>query len=80
MYMARGAVGSAYGAAGALVVLLFWVYYSAQIFFFGAEITQTYALRYGSGWRGRRGFRVRDGGRILEEEEEADPERPRADS
>jgi membrane protein len=39
LYIAKAGVGSAYGAAGSLVILLFWVYYSAQIFFFGAEIT-----------------------------------------
>lgn len=44
-----GNQGSAYGAAGSLVVFLLWVYYSAQIFFFGAEFTQVYANHYGSG-------------------------------
>ncbi len=42
-------VGSIYGAAGALVGILFFVYYSAQILFFGAEFTQVYAKRYGEG-------------------------------
>jgi membrane protein len=37
--------GSAYGAAGSFAVFLIWVYYSAQIFFFGAEFTQVYARR-----------------------------------
>ena len=37
-----------YGAAGSLVVLIVWVYYAAQIFFFGAELTQAYARRHGS--------------------------------
>ena len=36
-------VGSAYGAAGSVVVLLVWIYYSAQVFFLGAEFTQVYA-------------------------------------
>jgi membrane protein len=49
LYLGRGAVSSAYGAAGSLVVLLVWIYYSAQILFFGAEFTQVYAKRYGSG-------------------------------
>jgi membrane protein len=44
IYIAKMGVGSAYGAAGSLVVLLFWVYYSAQIFLFGAEFTHIYAL------------------------------------
>jgi len=47
-YVGRSAVGSAYGAAGSLVLLLVWVYYSAQILFFGAELTQVYARRHGS--------------------------------
>jgi membrane protein len=41
-------VASAYGAAGSVVLLLVWVYYSAQILFFGAELTQVYARRHGS--------------------------------
>jgi len=43
LYLGRASVGSAYGAAGSLVVLLVWVYYSSQIFFFGAEFTKVYA-------------------------------------
>jgi hypothetical protein len=43
LYLGKGDVGSAYGAAGSLVILLVWVYYSAQIFLFGAEFTQVYA-------------------------------------
>lgn len=41
--------GSAFGAAGSLVVVLVWIYYTAQIIFFGAEITKVYANRYGTG-------------------------------
>lgn len=47
-YMGRFAPGSTYGAAGSLVVLLLWVYYSAQILFLGAEFTQVYAQRHGA--------------------------------
>jgi membrane protein len=47
MYLGRSSVSSAYGAAGSLVVVLLWVYYSAQILFFGAEFTQVYANRFG---------------------------------
>ena len=47
-YLGRGSVGSVYGAASSLVVLIVWVYYAAQIFFFGAELTQAYARRHGS--------------------------------
>jgi membrane protein len=48
MYLGKAGVGSTYGAAGSLVLILFWVYYSAQIFFFGAEFTQAYAQHFGS--------------------------------
>jgi membrane protein len=48
MYLGKSSVTSAYGAAGSLVVLLIWIYYSAQILFFGAELTQVYTRRYGS--------------------------------
>jgi membrane protein len=47
-YLGMSSVGSAYGAAGSLVVLLVWVYYSTLIFFFGAELTQEYARRFGA--------------------------------
>ncbi len=48
LYLGRGSFGSTYGAAGSLVIILAWVYYAAQILFFGAEFTQVYAKRYGS--------------------------------
>jgi membrane protein len=48
IYMSFAKVGSAFGAASSLVVILVWIYFSAQILFFGAEITQVYASRYGS--------------------------------
>jgi membrane protein len=48
LYLGHSTVASSYGAAGSLVVLLLWIYYSAQILFFGAEFTQVYANRYGS--------------------------------
>ena len=48
LYLGRGSIGSAYGAAGTLLVLLVWIYYSTQILFLGAEFTQVYANRYGS--------------------------------
>jgi len=47
-YLATGAVGSGFGAAGALVAVLVWVYYSAQIFLLGAEFTWVYAHALGS--------------------------------
>jgi membrane protein len=48
LYLGKAAVGSAYGAAGSLVILLIWVYWSAQILFIGAEFTQVYARTFGS--------------------------------
>jgi membrane protein len=48
LYLGQGGVTSSYGAAGSLVVILLWVFYSAQILFLGAEFTQVYANRFGS--------------------------------
>lgn len=48
LYLGRSSVSSDYGAAGSIIVILIWVYYSAQILFFGAEFTQVYANQYGS--------------------------------
>jgi len=58
-YLGNSGVASSFGAAGSLIALLLWVYYSAQIFFLGAEFTRQYALEYGSlrqaalRWHGR---------------------------
>ena len=48
LYLGNSSAASAYGAAGSFVVLLLWIYYSAQILLFGAEFTQVYANRFGS--------------------------------
>jgi membrane protein len=48
LYLGNSAVASSFGAAGSLVALLLWIYYSAQIFFLGAEFTRQYALERGS--------------------------------
>ncbi|RZL92519.1 MAG: YihY/virulence factor BrkB family protein [Variovorax sp.] len=48
LYIGKSSVASGYGAAGSLVVVLVWVYYSAQIFLLGAEFTWVYAQAYGS--------------------------------
>ncbi|HTW39147.1 MAG TPA: YihY/virulence factor BrkB family protein [Steroidobacteraceae bacterium] len=48
VYLGHSAVTSTYGAAGSLLVVLVWVYYSAQIFLYGAEFTKVYATRFGS--------------------------------
>ena len=48
LYLGNSAVASTYGAAGSVILVLLWVYYSAQIFLFGAEFTKVFAYRYGS--------------------------------
>jgi membrane protein len=48
LYLGKSGLASAYGTAGSLVVLIVWVYYSAQILFFGAELAHVYAQRHGS--------------------------------
>ncbi len=45
VYLGRSGVGSVFGAAGSLIVFLVWVFYSAQIIFFGAEFTRVHAMR-----------------------------------
>jgi membrane protein len=49
LYLGSSGVTSTYGAAGSLITVLLWVYYSSLIFFLGAEFTQVYASQYGSG-------------------------------
>ena len=51
IYIRFGAPASAYGAAGTIIVLRLWIYYSAAILYFGAEFTKVYAQRYGKGIR-----------------------------
>ena len=48
LYLSKTGVASSFGAAGSLIALLLWVYYSAQILFLGAEFTRQYALYFGS--------------------------------
>jgi membrane protein len=48
LYLGKVGLASAYGAAGSLVTVLVWVYYSAQLFFLGAEFTKIHTRRYGS--------------------------------
>jgi membrane protein len=48
LYLGKSSLTSSYGAAGSLVALIVWVYYSSQIVFLGAEFTQVWARRYGS--------------------------------
>jgi membrane protein len=49
LYLGKSAVASAYGAAGSLVIVVVWVYYSAQILLFGAEFTKVWTRRRGGG-------------------------------
>lgn len=60
LYLGSSGIASVYGAAGALVLILFWIFYSAQIVLFGAEFTQVYARHYGS--------RIRSSGKQAEGE------------
>jgi membrane protein len=53
LYLGRSGISSLYGAAGSLSVVLLWVYYSALIFYFGAEFTKVYANSFGSHVKGR---------------------------
>lgn len=48
-YLSNNATATAYGAAGSIIILLAWVYYSAAILYFGAEFTKEYAIKYGRG-------------------------------
>jgi membrane protein len=48
LYLAKGGVATPYGAAGSVVIMIVWVYYSAQILFLGAEFTKVYTHEYGS--------------------------------
>jgi len=48
VYLGNSGVASSYGAAGSLILILLWIFYSSQILLFGAEFTQVYARKYGS--------------------------------
>ncbi|HZG40225.1 MAG TPA: YihY/virulence factor BrkB family protein, partial [Nodosilinea sp.] len=48
LYLGNSGFASSYGAAGSVIILLFWIFYSAQILFYGAELTQVYSQRFGS--------------------------------
>ena len=60
LYIGHSAVGSTYGAAGAFVVLLVWIYYSSLLLLYGAELTYLYAKRYGSGVSAQDGTPLKD--------------------
>lgn len=69
LYIGRSQIASGFGAASSLVVLMVWVYYSAQIFLFGAEFTWVYAHRHGS----RRGLAMPASTRDTLDESRSDP-------
>ena len=48
LYLGQGGIADSYGAAGSVVALLLWIYYSSQIFFFGAVVTRQFAERFGT--------------------------------
>jgi membrane protein len=48
MYVAHADISSSYGAAGSVVILITWIFYSAQIFFYGSLFTHEYAMKLGS--------------------------------
>jgi membrane protein len=48
LYIGNSGVADSFGAAGSMIALMLWVYYSAQIFFLGAEFARQYALQLGS--------------------------------
>lgn len=73
-YLGRQSFGSTFGAAGSLVVLLVWIYYSAQILFLGAEFTQVYATRYGQGITPEDNARFIDEGRGAKQVESRKPQ------
>lgn len=69
LYLGSSSIASSYGAAGSLVVLLVWVFYSASIFFFGAEMTQVFSRRFGAGIQPSK-----HAVRVIEKVETAEPE------
>jgi membrane protein len=67
LYLGSSGVASGFGAAGSLAVLLVWLYYSAQIFLFGAELTRSYAVLLGSGFEPKKNAELAGVGIRLEE-------------
>lgn len=69
LYLGTSTLSSTYGAAGSLVILLLWIYYSAQILFLGAEFTYIYATRHGSGYKPRGKFMIYEINPVQHEDE-----------
>ena len=55
LYLGKASVGSPFGAAGSLAVLLVWIYYTSQVFLLGAEFTRVYVTRFGTRPQPKRG-------------------------
>lgn len=75
-YLGAGPMSARYGVAGAMLIVLLWVYYSSMIVFFGAQLTQVYANRYGSHVRESRDARPLADAIV---EEQSDPEKEGAE-
>ena len=75
LYLGSSGVSSTYGAAGSLITVLLWVYYSSLIFFLGAEFTQVYAREYGSGVTAAEHAEPISAAREAQERESPPPER-----
>jgi membrane protein len=75
LYLGTSTVASTYGAAGSLVILLLWIYYSAQILFLGAEFTQVYANKYGTGIKPTANFMKYSNEHAVSEKTEDDPKK-----
>jgi membrane protein len=73
LYLGRASVTQTYGAAGSAVVVLLWLYFSSQIFLFGAELTQVYARHYGRGLNAREQQEMDRAEQAYREESAVDP-------
>jgi membrane protein len=79
LYLGRSDPGSAFGAAGSVVLILVWIYYSALIVLVGAEFTQAWALKKGAGMEPAEGF-VRSPGSLAERSEQGGDDAPEGTS
>ncbi len=70
LYLGTSSLSSTYGAAGSLVILLLWIYYSAQILFLGAEFTFVYATKFGSGYKPRSKFLIYEINPVTQDKDE----------
>jgi membrane protein len=75
LYLGKSSVASSFGAAGSLVIVLLWVYYSAQIFLLGAEFTRTYSYSHGTR-QGRPKTRAKEGAAASPQSQQGAPARP----